>query len=76
MEFKCLISVQYVIRIQNRVTFKFKTGFYLGLLTTKTTKLLGITEIRISKDKNGEKVQHLEITEVTLVHYNIISNQY
>ena len=30
--------------------------------------LLGSTENTITKDKNGENVPHLEITEVTLVH--------
>ena len=31
---------------------------------------------KITKDKNGENVPHLEITEVTLVHCNIASNDY
>ena len=31
-------------------------------------KLLGSAENKITKDKNGENVQHLEITEVVLVH--------
>ena len=31
-------------------------------------KLLGSTENKITKDKNGENVPHLEITEVVLVH--------
>ena len=30
-------------------------------------KLLGRTEDRITKDKNGENVPHLEITEVLLL---------
>ena len=30
-------------------------------------RLLGITENKIVKDKNGENVPHLEITEVVLV---------
>ena len=37
-------------------------------------KLLGSTESKITKDKNGENVPHLEITEVVLVHYNIANN--
>ena len=39
-------------------------------------KLLGSTENIITKDKNGENVPHLEITEVILVHCNIVNNDY
>ena len=39
-------------------------------------KLLGSTESKITKDKNGENVPHLEITEVVLVHYNMVNNDY
>ena len=39
-------------------------------------KLLGSTEKKITKDKNGENVPHLEITEVVLVHFNIVNNDY
>ena len=37
-------------------------------------KLLGSTENKITKDKNGENVPHPEITEVILVHCNIVNN--
>ena len=39
-------------------------------------KLLGSTENKITKDKNGENVPHLEITEVILVHCNMVNNDY
>ena len=39
-------------------------------------KLLGSTKNKIIKDKNGENVPHLEITEVVLVHCNIVNNDY
>ena len=39
-------------------------------------KLLGSTKNKITKDKNGENVPHLEITEVVLVHRNIVNNDY
>ena len=39
-------------------------------------KLLGSTKSKITKDKNGENVSHLEITEVVLVHCNIAYNDY
>ena len=39
-------------------------------------KLLGSTEDKITKEKNGENVPHLENTEVVLVHCNIVDNDY
>ena len=51
----------YVNKIENRITFKIKTGYYLELLTPETMKLLGITENEITKDKNGQNVRHFEI---------------
>ena len=70
-------SVQiYVNKIENRITFKIKNGYSLELLTPETMKLLGSTKNKITKDKNGENVPHLEITEVILVHCNIVNNDY
>ena len=66
----------YVNKIENRVTFKIKNGYSLELLTPETMKLLGSTENKITKDKNGENVPHLEITEVVLVHCNTANNDY
>ena len=43
---------------------------------SKTMRLLGSTKNRITEDKNGENIPHLEITEVVLVHCNIINNDY
>ena len=39
-------------------------------------KLLGSTENKITNNKNGENVPHLEITEVVVVHCNIVNNDY
>ena len=39
-------------------------------------KLLGSTKNKITKDKNGENVPHLEITKVVLVHCNMVNNDY
>ena len=33
-------------------------------------------KIKKAKDKNGENVPHVEITEVVLVHCNIVTNDY
>ena len=66
----------YVNKIENRITFKIKSGYYLELLTPETMKLLGSTESKITKDKNGENVPHLEIIELVLVHCNVVNNDY
>ena len=70
-------SIQiHVNKIENRVTLKIKNGYSLERLTPETMKLLGSTKNKITKDKNGENVPHLEITEVVLVHCNIVNNDY
>ena len=66
----------YVNKIENRITFKIESGYSLELLTRETIKLLGSTENKITKNKNNENVPHLEITEVVLVHCNIVYNDY
>ena len=66
-------SVQvYVNKIETRITFKIKNGYSLELLTQETMKLLGSTENKITKDKIGENVSHIKITEVVLVQCNIV----
>ena len=40
----------------------------------ETIKLIGSTKSRITKDKNGENFPCLEITEVVLVHCNIVNS--
>ena len=39
-------------------------------------KLLARTKNKIAKDENGENAFRLEITEVVLVHCNIVNNDY
>ena len=56
---------------ENRITFRIKTGYQLHLLMAETMKLFGSTKSNITKDKNGDYVPHLEITEVVLVRCNI-----
>ena len=53
----------FVSRSENRITFKIKNGYYLELLTPETMKLLGSTENKITAEKNGENVPHLEVVE-------------
>ena len=66
----------YINRIENRITFKIKSGYYLELLTLETMKLLGSTESKITKNKNGENAPHLEVVELVLVHYSLVNNDY
>ena len=39
-------------------------------------KLLRSTKNKITKHKNGENLPHLEITEVGLLHCDIVNNDY
>ena len=66
----------YVNKIKNRITFKIKTGYYLEHLATETKKLLGSIKSKITKNKNIENVPNLQITELALIHYNIINKKY
>ena len=42
----------------------------------ETIKLCRSTNCKITKDKNGENVPHLEMTEIVSVHCNIVNNDY
>ena len=66
----------YVNKIENRITFEIKNGYYLELLTPETMKLLRSTENKTTKDKNGENVPRLEVVELVLVHCNLVNNDY
>ena len=63
-------------KIENRITFTIKKEYYIEILTVETTTFSGSTKAMITKDKNDEKVAHLEITKVVLVHFNIVSTNY
>ena len=66
----------HVYKLENRIMFKIKKGYYLQLLVPETLKLLGSTKSKINEGKNGENVPHLEITEVVLIHCYIANNDY
>ena len=66
----------YENKIEKRIMFKIKTGYYLKLLILKTMKLLGSFKSKITENENGENVPHLEITEVISGHWNILNNNY
>ena len=61
------------LKLTNKLDLRFGEK---ELLTPVTMKLLGSTKNKITKYKNGENVPHLEITEVILVHCNIVNNNY
>ena len=60
----------YVHKKWNKIIFRTKTGYYLELLTPETMKLFWSTKSKITKNKTS----HLGITEVVLVHRNIVNN--
>ena len=66
----------YVNKIEKRITSKTKTRYYLELLTHEAMKLFESSRSKITKDENGENMPHLEITEVVLVHCNIVNSDY
>ena len=66
----------YTNKIENIVTFEIKKGYYLELLTSEIMKLLGSPKSKITQDKNGENFSYLEITEVLLIHSNVVNNRY
>ena len=60
--------------MKNSGAFKIKARYYLELLTPETMKLLGSTQSKINKDENSKNVP--QITEVVLIHCNIVNNDY
>ena len=63
-------------KIVNTIPYKIETRYYLKVLIPETINLLGSPKNIITKDKIGENVPNLEITEVVLVHCNIVKNDY
>ena len=60
--FKCIIKNHkivtdnllirfHVTKIENRITFKIKTWYYIGLLTPEIMKLFGSTKSKITQDE-------------------------
>ena len=68
---KPLVNIN-INKIENIITFRIKNEYSLELLTPETMELLGSAENKITKDK----VPNFEITEVVLVHLNIVNSDY
>ena len=66
----------YVNKLENRITFKIRTGYNLEFRTSKEIKLLESTKSNSTKDKNGENVPRLETTKIVLNHCNIVTKDY
>ena len=66
----------YPNKIKNRIAFKVKTGYKLGLLSSETMKLLSSTKKDNNQDKDREDVPKLGSAEVVLVHCNLVNNNY
>ena len=63
----------YVNKIESHLK---KRRHHLELLMLETMKLIGSIKNKITKDENGENIPHIEVTEVVLVHWNIVNNDY
>ena len=66
----------YINKIENTIIFEIKTGYYLELLTPEKMKILRSNESKITKVENSKNVPRLQITEVLLIHCNIVNNNY
>ena len=49
----------YMNKIENRITFKIKTGYYLDVLTQEIMRFLRSTKSKINKNEKGEIMPHL-----------------
>ena len=49
---------------------------YFELLTPENMELIESTKNEVTRDKNGEKIPHIKVTEVLLVRYNTVNNDY
>ena len=65
-----------VNEIENRITLKIKTGYYLELLTLETIKLVSTIIRKMTKYENGKNLPNLEINNVVLVHFSNVNNDY
>ena len=66
----------YINKIENRIEFNTKIGYYLELLTAETMKLLRSTTRKITNDENGENVPNLEIAKVAWLQCNKIQESF
>ena len=59
----------YLNKMENRITFRIKMGYYLVLLMSETMKLLKSIKNKITKDENGRNLPCFLISiELLLIH--------
>ena len=63
-------------KIKNGTVFKIKTDCKFELLFPETIKLLASTKKDVDQEKFCENVSKLESTEVVLIYYNLVNNNY
>ena len=61
--------------MENRITYEIMTEYYFELLTSETMKVLGSTKSKINKNKNGENLPHLKISEAFIRQLTMIINK-
>ena len=66
----------YTNKIKDRIVFKIKIGYKLGLLSPETMRLLGSKKKDVDQDKDGKDILKLESAEAVLVHCNLFNNNY
>ena len=66
----------YTNKIKDRIVFKIKIGYKLGLLSPETMRLLGSKKKDVDQDKDGKVILKLESAEAVSVHCNLFNNNY
>ena len=59
----------YANKIENKITFRIKTGYYLNTLTPETMKLLGTTKSKITKEKMVKMIYKFRISPLKNLVY-------
>ena len=62
--------------IHGKYERSYKSNIFKISAHLETMKLLRCTKNKITKDKNGSNVHHLEITEEILIHFDIVNKDY
>ena len=66
----------YLNKIENKIKFKIKTGYYLELVTPERMTLLRTIKNKTKKNENAYNVPRFEIAEVVSVHCIVANNDY
>ena len=66
----------YTNKIKDRIVFKIKIGYKLGLLSPETMRLLRSKKKDVDQDKDGKDILKLESAEAVSVHCNLFNNNY